>query len=97
MKKVILFLVGGVIMISCGPTPEELAAIEAIESQLRSLKYELNDTRFTKEYWNNELNNDSNSTEVRLYAGEVWKSACNKEDVVEAQIAQLKIQLASLK
>ena len=97
MKKVVLFLVGSMFMVSCGPTAEELVAIEAIQSELRDLKYELNDTRFTKEFWSDELSNDSNSTEVRLYAGEVWKNACKKEDVIEAQITQLKVQLANLK
>ena len=96
-KGIMLAAVAGFMLVSCGPTPEEIAAIEALESQIRAYETDLRLDSISINHWRGVLRDETLMVDTRLYAGAELRGLHANVDLLKAQLAEAKFNLATLK
>ena len=96
MKNLILPLVlVSVVLVSCGPTPEELAALESLKSRETSLQIEVQNGQSGKEFWWDSFVQETDSYTKSLYADE-YEMIVAKLDKDKAELAEVQFQISQI-
>lgn len=96
MKNILLTLVMSTLIVSCGLSPEEQKALQALESREFSLKSDLEAEQFSKDFWYGEFEKESDVNLKAAYASE-YRIAENKFKMVQAELTEVQFQISQIK
>jgi tRNA(Ser,Leu) C12 N-acetylase TAN1 len=97
MKNIIFTLVlGSLTLVSCGPTAEEQAALEALESEKTSLEIDLRMSETSVDGWWEAFNEETDVYTKDAFAREYEKEV-EIRDQIKADLAEVKFKISQLK
>jgi len=96
MKNIIITLVLSTLIVSCGLSPEEQKALEALKSREYSLKLDVAADRLSKDFWFEEFEKETDTYTKSLYATE-YEVAMYKLETTEAELAEVQFQISQIK
>jgi hypothetical protein len=96
MKNILFTLVlGSLTLVSCGPTAEEQAALEALESRKRTLEIDLQMSETTVDGWW-EAFTEEKDNDVKYAFGREYEKEVEIRDNIQAELAEVKFQISQL-
>jgi tRNA(Ser,Leu) C12 N-acetylase TAN1 len=97
MKNILFTLVlGSLTLVSCGLTAEEQAALEALESQKRSLEIELQMSETSVDGWWEAFTEEKNVYTKDAF-GDEYEKEVEIRDQIKADLAEVKFKISQLK
>lgn len=96
MKNTLLTLtILSLTLVSCGPTPEQIRAMETLKSRETTLTYELQDADMVKDFWYSNFKKETDDLTKSLYADK-YTEASNKYDQVKKELGELQVEITKL-
>jgi hypothetical protein len=83
-------------LVSCGPSAEEIKALETLQSREESLTYELEDASMSMDFWFNNFQEETDDLTKSLY-GDKYTEASNKYDQVKKELGDVQVEISKLK
>lgn len=96
MKNIIFLLLSSMMIISCGPSKEEQASIDSLESELIELNNKAESLSRQVRWWDNEYKKAESSELVVAYIMEAQKYQ-DELEIVNDEIIDVEFKLAQLK
>ena len=96
MKNILFLVLSSMIIISCGPSKEEQAAIDSLESELIELNIKAESLGRQAKWWNDEYKKSQSSQMVVACIMEAKKYE-DELEIINDEITDVKFELAQLK
>ena len=93
--KISTFLFLTTLMTSCGPSAEEQAAMQLLNSRKATLEFQLELKQHDKKYWFDLFENEADLNTQVLY-GAKWQEAKDNIDSMEKELTEVNVQLVEL-
>jgi hypothetical protein len=93
--KISTFLFLTTLMTSCGPSAEEQAAMELLNSRKATLELQLEAEEHSKKYWFDLYKNEPDLNTQVLYGAE-WQAVKDNIDSMEKELTEVNVQLVEL-
>ena len=93
MKNLLSLLVISTILVSCGPSPEEQAAIEALQLRQSSVEFEIKLKKDEQKFWLNNFNEETNLDTKLAFSNEEQR-CFNELEELESELLYVKTELA---
>lgn len=95
MKNTIITIVLSTLLVSCGLSTEEQAALDALNSQLSTMTYETEKLdREAKNWW--KAFEEEKDLDTRIAFGEEWERVNLKMEILQADITEVKYKISQI-
>jgi spermidine/putrescine-binding protein len=95
MKSLLTLSLLSILVVSCGPSPEEQEAIKSLESRKFSLEMEQDNLQHEKKFWFKSFEDETDVNTKYAYGLEYQKTN-EKLEVVEKELSDVNFQLSQL-
>jgi spermidine/putrescine-binding protein len=95
MKSLLTLSLLSMLVVSCGPSPEEQEAIKSLESRKFSLEIEQDNLEHDKDFWFKSFEEETN-VDTKYAFGLEYEKTNEKLDVVKKELSDVNFQLSQL-
>ena len=95
MKSLLTLSLLSILVVSCGPSPEEQEAIKSLESRKFSLEIEQDNLEHDKDFWFKSFEEETN-VDTKYAFGLEYEKTNEKLDVVKKELSDVNFQLSQL-
>ena len=95
MKSLLTLSLLSILVVSCGPSPEEQEAIKSLESRKFSLEIEQDNLEHDKDFWFKSFEEETN-VDTKHAFGLEYEKTNEKLDVVKKELSDVNFQLSQL-
>jgi spermidine/putrescine-binding protein len=95
MKSLLTLSLISMLVVSCGPSPEEQEAIKSLESRKFSLEIQQDNLEHDKDFWFKSFEEETN-VDTKYAFGLEYEKTNEKLDVVKKELSDVNFQLSQL-